>query len=143
LGWMFLSQTLSSLDSEVVQQLRVLFLGFGLSMGTEYQRLREIVGDRESLHLYQQFHDPQSAFDQALREYAFMTLGPVSPLSFAGTPLFLRAFTNLTDFLQANNLQVASSVESTPPREGLWATVAGPAEAEEGTADEVEEEEED
>ncbi|MBX5450409.1 ATP-binding protein [Thermogemmatispora sp.] len=143
LGWMFLSQTLSSLDSEVVQQLRVLFLGFGLSMGTEYQRLREIVGDRESLHLYQQFHDPQSAFDPALREYAFMTLGPVSPLSFAGTPLFLRAFTNLADFLQANNLQVASSVESTSPREGLRATVAGPEEAEEGAADEVEEEEED
>ncbi|MBX5457949.1 MAG: ATP-binding protein [Thermogemmatispora sp.] len=145
LGWMFLSQTLSSLDSEVVQQLRVLFLGFGLSMGTEYQRLREIVGDRESLHLYQQFHDPQSAFDPALREYAFMTLGPVSPLSFAGTPLFLRAFTNLTDFLQANNLQIASHVESIFPQEGLWATIEGPEEAEKAAVheDEAEEEEED
>lgn len=105
LGWMFLSQTLSSLDSEIVQQLRISFFGFGLSMGAEYQKLRELVGGQtESMNLYQRFRDPQSAFDLASREYSFMTVGPVSPLSFSGTPLFLSAFNNIGDFIEANGL---------------------------------------
>jgi hypothetical protein len=33
-----------------------------------------------------------------------MTIGPVSPLSFAGSPLFLNAFNTVTAFLQANGL---------------------------------------
>jgi hypothetical protein len=106
LGWMFLSQTLSSLDTEIVQQLRIFFFGFGLSMGTEYQKLRELVGDKESLGLYQRFKDPQSSFDATSREYTFMTIGPVSPLSFSGTPLFLRAFNKVEDFIEANNISI-------------------------------------
>jgi hypothetical protein len=107
LGWMFLSQTLSSLESEIVQQLRISFFGFGLSMGSEYQKLRELVGGQsESLSLYQRFRDPQSAFDMLSREYSFMTVGPVSPLSFSGTPLFLNAFNDVSQFIQANKLKV-------------------------------------
>ena len=102
-GWMFISQTLSSLHREIAQQLRIYFFGFGLSMGTEFQSLRNLVGGRsKALDLYQLFRDPQSSFDIASREYAFMTIGPVSPLSFAGTPLFLNAFTKPDDFLNAN-----------------------------------------
>jgi hypothetical protein len=109
LGWMFLSQTLSSLDTEIVQQLRISFFGFGLSMGAEYDKLRQLVGgQKESLRLYQRFRDPQSSFDVASREYSFMTIGPVSPLSFAGTPLFLNAFTTVEDFTQANGLAIQS-----------------------------------
>jgi uridine kinase len=105
LGWIFVSQTLSSLDNEIIQQLRVMFFGFGLSMGTEYQKLRELVGgQKESLSLYQLFRDPQSAFDAESKEYSFMTIGPVSPLSFSGTPLFLNAFNNIDDFLRSNGL---------------------------------------
>lgn len=107
LGWMFLSQTLSSLDIEIVQQLRISFFGFGLSMGAEYQKLRELVGgQKESIRLYQRFRDPQSAFDPASREYSFMTIGPVSPLSFAGTPLFFNAFNTTEGFISANRFIV-------------------------------------
>ena len=108
-GWMFISQTLSSLHREIAQQLRIYFFGFGLSMGTEFQALRDLVGGRsgsKALDLYQRFRDPQSSFDIASREYSFMTIGPVSPLSFAGTPLFLNAFTNPKDFLNANQISV-------------------------------------
>ena len=107
LGWMFLSQTLSSLDAEIVQQLRISFFGFGLSMGSEFQKLRELVGGQsESIRLYQRFRDPQSAFDTASKEYSFMSIGPVSPLSFAGTPLFLNAFTNLDEFMRSNAILI-------------------------------------
>jgi hypothetical protein len=105
LGWMFLSQTLSSLDNEIVQQLRISFFGFGLSMGTEFRKLQELVGGKgEYLKLYQQFRDPHSSFDTTSREYSFMTIGPVSPLSFAGTPLFFNAFSDVDEFIKSNGL---------------------------------------
>jgi len=103
LGWMFLSQTLSSLDAEIIQQLRISFFGFGLSMGAEFRKLQELVGGQgKHLKLYQQFRDPQSSFDASSQEYSFMTIGPVSPLSFSGTPLFFNAFNRAEDFMQAN-----------------------------------------
>jgi len=102
-GWMFVSQTLSSLHREIVEQLRIFFFGFGLSMGAEFRALSELVGRRsKALELYQLFRDPHSAFDITSREYSFMTIGPVSPLSFAGTPLFFNAFNTVEQFLQAN-----------------------------------------
>lgn len=106
-GWMFISQTLSSLHRDIVDQLRISFFGFGLSMGAEYRALSELVGGRsKALDLYQLFRDPHSSFDIASREYSFMTIGPVSPLSFAGTPLFFNAFNNVDEFLSANNVAV-------------------------------------
>ena len=105
LGWLFISQTLSSLDKDIVEQLRINFFGFGLSMGSEFQALKELVsGDPNALKLYQSFRDPHSAFDIASRQYAFMTIGPVSPLSFAGTPLFLTVYNTPEEFLRANQL---------------------------------------
>ena len=81
-------------------------------MGTEFQALRNLVGGRsKALELYQLFRDPQSSFDIASREYSFMTIGPVSPLSFAGTPLFLNAFNTPTEFLRANQMQAISQVK--------------------------------
>ncbi len=107
LGWMFISQTLSSLDRDIVSQLRLMFFGFGLGSGTELQALRELVGgEREYLKLYQSFRDPHSAFGDQLRSYSFMVLGPASPLSFSGAPLFFDAFTNADDFLQENNIRL-------------------------------------
>ncbi len=105
LGWMFVSQTLSSLHREIIGQLRIFFFGFGLSMGSEFKALSELVGGRsKALDLYQLFRDPHSSFDLASREYSFMTIGPVSPLSFAGTPLFLSVFNTPREFLEANGL---------------------------------------
>jgi DNA helicase HerA-like ATPase len=106
-GWMFISQTLSSLHREIVEQLRIFFFGFGLGMGIEFRALSELVGGRsKALDLYQLFRDPHSSFDTASREYSFMTIGPVSPLSFAGTPLFLNAFNTVDEFLQANAFSI-------------------------------------
>ena len=105
LGWLFISQTLSSLHPEILQQLRILFFGFGLGLGQEFQSLRQLVGSSgTALDLYQLFRDPHSAFDIGSRQYSFMTIGPVSPLSFSGSPLFLNAFNTVDAFLRANRL---------------------------------------
>ena len=105
-GWMFISQTLSSLHREIIGQLRIFFFGFGLGMGAEFKALSELVGGRsKALDLYQLFRDPHSSFDIATREYSFMTIGPVSPLSFAGTPLFFNAFNTPEEFVGANKLE--------------------------------------
>lgn len=108
LGWMFISQTLSSLHQEILQQLRIFFFGFGLGLGQEFQSLRQLVGSSNTaLDLYQLFRDPHSSFDVASRQYSFMTIGPVSPLSFSGTPLFLNAFNRREDFLLANGVDLS------------------------------------
>ena len=105
IGWFFISQTLGGLDNEILQQLRILAFGFGLAMGTEFERLRAFVGgDKRALELYQSFRDPQSFPRQDLQEFPFMAIGPVSPLAFSGKPLFFTAFTDPPEFLSANNL---------------------------------------
>ena len=38
LGWLFISQTLSSLHPEILQQLRIFFFGFGLGLGKSSSR---------------------------------------------------------------------------------------------------------
>ncbi len=107
LGWLFISQTLSSLHQEIIQQLRIFFFGFGLGLGQEFQSLRQLVGSSSTaLDLYQLFRDPHSAFDVKSRQYSFMTIGPVSPLSFAGTPLFLNAFNDAGTFLGINEIKI-------------------------------------
>ena len=106
LGWLFISQTLSSLHSEILQQLRIFFFGFGLGLGQEFQSLRQLVGPSgTALDLYQLFRDPHSAFDTMSRQYSFMTIGPVSPLSFSGSPLFLNAFNTVEAFMEANGFE--------------------------------------
>ena len=106
LGWLFISQTLSSLHEEILQQLRISFFGFGLSLGQEFDKLRQLVGSSGTeLDLYKNFRDPHSAFDAQSRQYAFMTSGPVSPLSFSGSPLFFNVFNKVDAFMDANSLQ--------------------------------------
>lgn len=106
LGWLFISQTLSSLHPEIIGQLRIFFFGFGLALGAEYEALRQLAGSSgKALDLYRLFRDPHSAFDTASRQYSFMTTGPVSPLSFSGTPLFFNAFNTVDEFLTANRLK--------------------------------------
>ena len=101
LGWMFISQTLSSLDKRIIEQIRIYVFGFGLAWGVERQALLEIIGgQKEALSLYQMFRDPQSSLGE--REYPFMTIGPISPLSFSGTPLFFTALRYSDEFLKIN-----------------------------------------
>lgn len=101
LGWMFVSQTLSSLDREIINQIRVYIFGFGLAYGIELQGLREIIGgNEEAISLYQLFKDPQSTPRQ--KEYSFMMIGPISPLSFSGVPLFFQATQYPEEFVRKN-----------------------------------------
>lgn len=110
IGWFFISQTLGGLDNEILQQLRILAFGFGLAMGTEFDRLRDFVGgDKRALELYQSFRDPQSFPRRILQEFPFMAVGPVSPLAFSGKPLFFTAFTDPAEFLRVNKLEKARS----------------------------------
>ena len=98
---MFISQTLSSLHREILNQIRVFIFGFGLAWGVERQALWEIIGGAtEALKLYQNFRDPQSSLGR--KEYPFMTIGPISPLSFSGTPLFFNALNYPDEFMKIN-----------------------------------------
>lgn len=101
LGWMFISQTLSSLHREILNQIRIFIFGFGLAWGLERLALQDIIGGaREAIRLYQNFRDPQSGLGK--REYPFMTIGPISPLSFSGSPLFFNALNYPGEFLKIN-----------------------------------------
>ncbi len=107
LGWLFISQTLASLPKEIVEQMRIMFFGFGLAFGKEFAALTELAGGEDesnSLKLYQSFRDPHSAFDVKSKQYNFMSIGPVSPLSFSGTPLFFMAYNDAMDFFTFNRL---------------------------------------
>jgi hypothetical protein len=108
IGWFFISQTLGGLDNEILQQLRILAFGFGLAMGSEFDRLRDFCGsDKRALELYQSFRDPQSFPRRDLQEFPFMAVGPVSPLAFSGKPLFFTAFTDPAEFVRVNRLSSA------------------------------------
>jgi hypothetical protein len=107
LGWFFISQTLGGLDPEILQQLRILSFGFGLAMGSEFDRLKDFCGgDKRSLELYQSFRDPQSFPAPHLQEFPFMAVGPLSPLAFSGKPVFFNMFTDMLRFLEANNMSL-------------------------------------
>ena len=101
LGWMFITQEIGSLRRGIYSQLRVRAVGYGLTSGTELQRLRETIGDPAALDLYRSFVDP-AAIRPA--EYPFMVTGPVSPLSFTGAPVFLSVYTDFDQFRADNNL---------------------------------------
>ena len=107
LGWMLVSQTLGGIDTEIIQQMSSMFFGFGLALGDEYRKLRELAGgDERAMELYQSFRNPQNSPRQDLREFPFMAVGPVSPLSFSGKPIFFSAFQVPKEYLEANNLAV-------------------------------------
>ena len=103
LGWLFISTSLSSIHRDILQQLRIIFFGFGLSLGSDLITLREIVSDEKAIDLYRTFTDPASSFNTKTRKYSFMTQGPVSPLSFSGSPFFFNAFRS-DMFIKENNL---------------------------------------
>lgn len=83
-GYMFITQTIESLDEEIIQQMRIFAFGYGLTMGKEFGRIRQIINDDNAAKFYKSFIDPSSN-----KKYPFMFHGPISPLSFTGSPLFL------------------------------------------------------
>lgn len=89
LGWGFISQTLASVDRELTIQLRIYLFGYGLAWGSEFRALTDLMGGTDALRLYQTFRDPETSLGE--RQFPFMVTGPLSPLSFSGSPLFFTA----------------------------------------------------
>lgn len=93
IGYMFITQTLESLDKEILQQIRIFAFGYGLTAGPEFRRITDIVNNESALKLYKSFIDPSSN-----GKFPFMFFGPVSPLSFTGSPLFIEVYSDVGKF---------------------------------------------
>jgi len=107
LGWFFIDQTIGGLDKQITQQVRLGFFGYGLSMGDELDRLREVVGgDQRDMNLYRSFKDPAS-YGAGERRFPWMAFGPVSPMA-SNRPLFFMAFDG-RDFVERNALPTDGS----------------------------------
>lgn len=93
IGYMFITQTIESLDDEILRQMRIFAFGYGLTSGQEIRKVSEIVNNPSALQLYKSFIDPSSN-----RRFPFMFFGPISPLSFTGSPLFLEVYSDVRQF---------------------------------------------
>jgi len=93
MGYMFITQTLESLDEEIRKQMRIFAFGYGLTSWSEFSKIKDVVNDEAAIKFYKSFIDPMSN-----KKYPFMFYGPISPLSFTGSPLFLEMDKELTSF---------------------------------------------
>jgi len=93
IGYMFITQTIESLDDEILRQMRIFAFGYGLTSGSESRKVGEIINNSASLQLYKSFIDPSSN-----HKYPFMFFGPISPLSFTGSPLFMEVYKDFSSF---------------------------------------------
>lgn len=93
IGYMFITQTIESLDEEILRQMRVYGFGYGLTSGPELRKVAEVVNNPSALQLYKSFIDPSSN-----QKFPFMFFGPISPLSFTGSPLFIEVYKDFKDF---------------------------------------------
>ena len=84
IGYMFITQTIDSLHEEIRRQIRIFAFGYGLTSGSEFNKIRDTINDDTGAKFYRSFIDPSSN-----KKFPFMFYGPISPLSFTGTPLFL------------------------------------------------------
>lgn len=105
LGWTFITQEIGSLRRGVYDQLRVRCFGYGLTSGTELARLSQTIGNPAARDLYASFVDPGAIRPS---KYPFMLVGPISPLSFTGAPVFLSVYTDFGTFLTDNGFAGAS-----------------------------------
>ena len=97
IGHMFITQSLESLDDEIIKQMRIFAFGHGLTMGAELRKVREIVNNQAAVNLYASFIDPANS-----RKFPFMFFGPVSPFSATGSPLFIDIYTNYQNYKKKN-----------------------------------------
>ena len=106
LGWMFISQTLASLDKELLMQLRMYFFGYGLGWGTELRALKDLIGGNPAAQrLYQSFNDPRGTGGSGGGgSYSFMGIGPSSPLSTTQIPQFFNALDYPGEFVSENGV---------------------------------------
>lgn len=93
IGYMFITQTIESLDNEIVNQMRIFSFGYGLTSGSELRKVSEVINNKSAIQLYKSFIDPSSN-----NKFPFMFFGPISPLSFTGSPLFMEVYGDVSMF---------------------------------------------
>ena len=93
IGYMFITQTIDSLHEEIRRQIRVFAFGYGLTSGSEFNKIKDTINDDTGAKFYRSFIDPSSN-----GKFPFMFYGPISPLSFTGAPLFLEMDGLISDF---------------------------------------------
>lgn len=94
IGYMFITQTIESLDEEILRQTRIFAFGYGLTLGSEIRVIQNLVNNKEAVELYKSFIDPSST-----GAFPFMFYGSVSPLSFTGAPLFVEVYSDSSKFI--------------------------------------------
>ena len=103
IGHMFITQTLESMNDEILKQMRVFAFGHGLTTGAELRKVKEVVNSPASVDLYKSFIDPGG-----IKKFPFMFFGPVSPFSATGSPLFVEIYTEFVDFKKANKRRLTN-----------------------------------
>jgi hypothetical protein len=93
IGYMFITQTIESLDEEIIRQMRIFGFGYGLTSGPELKKVSDVINNNSALQLYKSFIDPSSN-----SKFPFMFFGPISPLSFTGSPLFIEVYKDFSSF---------------------------------------------
>ena len=93
IGYMFITQTIESLHEEIRRQIRIFSFGYGLTSGSEFVKIKDIINDDAGAKFYRSFIDPASN-----NKFPFMFYGPISPLSFTGAPLFLEMKGELEEY---------------------------------------------
>ena len=93
IGYMFITQTIESLHEEIRRQIRIFAFGYGLTSGSEFRKIQDIINDNTGAKFYRSFIDPSSN-----NKFPFMFYGPISPLSFTGAPLFLEMSEQIEDY---------------------------------------------
>ena len=97
IGHMFITQSLESLDDEIVKQMRIFAFGHGLTMGVELRNVKEIINNQAAVNLYASFIDPSNS-----GKFPFMFFGPISPFSATGSPLFVEIYNSYQDYCNKN-----------------------------------------
>lgn len=99
IGWTYILQVPSDLNRGIWRQLSYVYSGYGI-IGGDKKMLGELMDekDREAqMGLYDQFAPPSST-----GKYPFMLNGPISPLIFTNTPVFVDAYNSIDEFVKAN-----------------------------------------
>lgn len=101
IGWLYISQSTRSVNSDIWDQMSVRIFGYGLA-GADLDKMVESVDDKDNLKLYRGFAPPMSS-----KKYPFLLTGPVSPLAVTRTPVTLDVYTNFDHFRLDNQHWIA------------------------------------
>lgn len=99
IGWTYILQSPSDLNRGIWRQLAFVYTGYGI-IGADKKMLGDLMDEKErdaQMGLYDQFAPPS-----ATGVYPFMINGPISPLIFTNTPVFIDAYNSVEEFITAN-----------------------------------------